>query len=51
MDNIHALILAGISTDQAKLIEVNGYGAIADKDEYENNLYIVCFPYVPYNLQ
>ena len=37
LDNIHALILAGISTNKAEVVEVNGYGAIYADDEASNN--------------
>ena len=42
-DNIHALILARMSTNKAELVEVNWYGSIAANDEYEDKFYIVRF--------
>ena len=50
-DNIHALILAGMLTNEVELVQVNGYDAISANDETANNFYIVCFTSVPYTLQ
>ena len=50
-NHIRALILAGMSTNQEELVKVNGYGAIAAKDEAANIFYIFRFISVPYTLQ
>ena len=34
--NIHALILSGVSTNNAELVKVNGYGTISANDEASN---------------
>ena len=49
--NIRALIISGVSTNNAELVKVNGYGTIAANDESENNVYIVHFVSVLYKLQ
>ena len=48
-DNIHAFIIAGMSTKKAGLIKVSGYGAISINDEDANHFYIVRFTSVPSN--
>ena len=40
-----------MSTNKAKLVNLDGYGAIATNDEPANKFYIVRFTYVPYTLQ
>ena len=50
-DNIHAFILASMSTNEAELAKVNGYGSIVANDESENNFYLVLFTSVPNTLQ
>ena len=50
-DNIHPLIIAGMSTDKAEIFRVNGYGNIANNYEDTNIFYIVCFTSVSYKLQ
>ena len=32
-ENIHALIISGMSTNKAETFQVNGYGAISANDE------------------
>ena len=48
---MHALIIEVISTNNADIVKVGGYGGIADKYEATNNPYIVCFTSVPCTLQ
>ena len=50
-DNIHASILAVISTIKEEFIKVNGYVAVSANDEAANNFYIVRSTSVPYKLQ
>ena len=50
-DNIHVLIIAGMSTNKSELVQVYGYGDIAANDEAADNLFIVRFTYVSYTLQ
>ena len=50
-NNIHAFILAGISTNKAYLVKVNEYGDMFSNDEAANNFYIFFFKSVPYTLQ
>ena len=46
-DNIHAFILAGMSTNRAELAKVNGYGSKAVNDEAANyfTLFTLHFPH------
>ena len=50
LDNINELVLSGMSTNQEKLVEVNGYVFIAENDESSNSFNISCFTPVPYTL-
>ena len=51
MYNIHAFILALISTNKAEIVDISGYGAIASNGEAANMFSIFCFAYVHYMLQ
>ena len=51
LDNINVLVLAGMSTNKAEPVKVNGYVVIAVNDEAANNFEIVRFKSVPYTLQ
>ena len=44
------MVLSGMSTNQEKLVEVNGYVFIAENDESSNSFNISCFTPVPYTL-
>ena len=46
LDNIHVLVLSGMTTYNAKLVEVDGYGAIEINDEAKNSFHIVTFTFV-----
>ena len=37
LDNINVLFLAGMSTNKAELVKVNGFGTMASNDEAVNN--------------
>ena len=50
-ENIHAIILAGISTNKKELFKMNGYGSIFANYESSDNFYIFCFEFVTYTLQ
>ena len=49
-DNIHVLIIAGMSTNKSELVKVIGYDTIASNDEAANNLHCllyICPIYTP----
>ena len=50
LNNIHTLILGGISINKTELVEVNGCGAIYSNDETSNAFYIFCFTNTPNTL-
>ena len=50
-DNMHTLIVKGMSINQEEPVQVYGFGAIAANDKVANNFYIVRFTSVPYTLQ
>ena len=40
-DNIYEFIIVGMSNNKAKIVQVNGYGAIASNDKAANSFYTV----------
>ena len=51
LDKIYTLAVSGMSTNKAKRVEANGYGAITTKDEATNNVHIGWFTSIPNTLQ
>ena len=50
-NNIHVLIISGMSTDEEEFVKVKGCGAISENDGDANNVYIFWFIFFPYTPQ